>query len=245
MPAPRIVFQVEIRTRDLSRSVPFFKTVFDWKIYKAAEDYALVDTGAMPVVSLLQTANPRFPVGVVNNLLVEDCEAEANRAVALGGRISVPKSEVPNSGLYMGVLDPWGAELFFWQPYTEARPNLQGSGKNPISFLEIITPDLPAAISYYTELAGWSFWNVVFADAFSLAEGNGLKRGIGLYNAAGSPGTTTNYVEVDNVDETVAKVQQAGGALRVPPSDFPGGGRYILFEDPDGVRMGAIEAAHS
>jgi predicted enzyme related to lactoylglutathione lyase len=241
----RPVFQVEIRTRDLARTVPFYKTVFDWKIYKADDNYALVDTGAMPVVSLLQTSDPRIPLAAINNILVEDIDTEDARALALGGRISWPKSEVPGSGAYIGVVDPWGAELYFWQPYTDARPALQGSGKNPISFLEIVAPDLPKAIAYYTELFGWSFWSVVFKDAFSLAEGNGLKRGIGLYGAPGSPGATTNYVEVDNLEETAAKVAQAGGALRVPPSDFPGEGRYILFDDPDGCRMGAIEAPRS
>jgi len=241
MTASRSVFQVEIRTRDLARAVPFYKTVFDWKIYKASDDYALIDTGAMPVVSLLQTRDPRFSIGAVNNLLVEDCEQEAARAVALGGRVSIPKSEVPGSGAYTGVVDPWGAEIFFWQPYTEARPNLQGSGQNPISFLEIVTPDLPAAITYYSELAGWSFWSVVFKDAFSQAEGCGLKRGVGLYQVPGSPGSTTNYVEVENLEETAARIQGSGGAVTVPPSEFPGEGRYLLFEDPDGVRMGAIE----
>lgn len=245
MTESRTVFQVEIRTRDLARAVPFYRAVFDWKIYKAADDYALIDTGAMPVVSLLQTSNPRFPIGVVNNLLVEDCDQEAARAVALGGSISVPKSEVPGSGSYVGVFDPWGAELYFWQPFTDARPNLQGSGVNPMSFVEIVTPDLPAAINFYSQLAGWSFWSVVFKDAFSMAEGCGLKRGVGLYGSAGSPGMTTNYVEVQSVEETAAKVQAAGGVVRVQPSEFPGEGRYILFEDGDGVRMGAIESGKS
>jgi predicted enzyme related to lactoylglutathione lyase len=239
----RTVFQVELRVRDLSRAVSFYKTVFDWRIYKAADDYALVDTGAMPVVSLLQTANPKFPIGAVVNLLVENCDQEAARAVALGARISVPKSEVPNSGTYVGIVDPWGSELYFWQPVNDARPHLQGTGTNPISFVEIGTPDLPAAIKFYSELAGWSFWNVVFKDAFAMAEGCGLKRGVGLFDAgAGAPGLMTNYVEVTNLDETAQKIVASGGTLLVPPSDFPGEGRFVLFADPDGIRLGAIQA---
>jgi predicted enzyme related to lactoylglutathione lyase len=243
MTASRDIFQVEIRTRDLSRTVPFYRAVFDWKIYKAADDYALVDTGTMPVVAFLQTSDPRFSISAANNLIVEDCAQEAARAVALGGRVSVAKSEVPGSGAYTGVVDPWGNEIFFWQPYTDARPHLRGSGQNPISFMEIAVPNLAAATKYYSELAGWSFWSVVFKDAFAMSEGCGLKRGVGLF-AGGGTGIT-DYVEVGNLEETVAKIQGAGGTILSAPADFPGEGRYILFEDLDGVRMGAIEQPRS
>lgn len=245
MTESRSIFQTEIRVRDLGRAVAFYKAVFDWKIYKASEDNALVDTGTLPVISFLQTSNPLFPIGAVNNVIVEDCELEAARAVELGGTITVPKSEVTGKGAYVCLRDPWGAELCFWQPYIEARPNLQGSGKNPMSFVEIVTPDLPAAISFYSQLLGWTFWTVVFKDEFSMAEGCGLKRGVGLYGSVGSPGLTTNYVEVDNLEETAAKVLAAGGTIRVQPSEFPGEGRYIVFNDLDGIRIGALETTKS
>jgi predicted enzyme related to lactoylglutathione lyase len=244
MAPTREVFQVEIRTRDLGRTVPFYKGVFDWKIYKAAEDYALVDTGAMPVVAMLQTSDPRFPVGLVNNILVEDCDQEAARAVALGGRVSVTKSEVPGSGLYMGVVDPWGNELYLWQPYTEARPQLRGSGENPISFVEIAVGDLDGAISYYSQLTNWSFWRVVSLGGYAKADGCGLKRGVGLYGGQGVGGTM-DYVEVADVDAVAAKVVECGGTVLGNPADFLGEGRYVLFEDPEGVRMGAVQRPNS
>ena len=245
MTESRSVFQTEIRVRDMGSAVAFYKAVFDWKIYKAAEDSALVDTGALPIVSFLQTSSPRFPIGVVNFLRVEDCEQEAVRAVELGGRITLMKSEVPGKGAFVGFVDPWGAEFYFWQPYTDPRATPQGSGKNPISFIEITTPNMPAAFSFYSTLMGWSFWNVVFRDEFSMAEGCGLKRGVGLYGAAGSIGSATTYVEVENLEETVAKIEAAGGTIRVPPAEFPGEGRFIVFEDTGGVRMGAVETLTS
>ena len=236
----RDVFQSEIRTRDLRRAVPFYRAVFDWRVYPAAEDYALVDTGALPIVSILQTSSPLYPLGVATNLLVDDCEKAAAQAVALGGRISVPKSEVPSSGLFIGAVDPWGTELFFWQAYTDAKPKPQGSGQNPISYLEISAPNLAAATKYYAELTGWSFASVVFMSGLAMARGCGLKRGVGLIE--GRPGALT-YVEVRDLADTVARVQAAGGKLLAAPADFPGEGRYIIFEDLDGVRMGAIEGA--
>ncbi len=241
----RAIFQSEFRVRELGRAVGFYKSVFDWKIFKAAEDNALVDTGAMPLISLLQTTNPRFPIGVVSNLIVEDCEKEGVRAAALGGRVTVTKSEVLGTGAYVCVIDPWGVEVCFWQPYKDAHPTPEGSGKNPIAFLEIVTPNLPVAIEYYSQLMGWSFWNIVFRNEFSMAEGCGLKRGVGLSASTDGTAGSINYIEVENLEETAAKIQAAGGTVTTQPTEFPGEGRYLLFTDLDGIRLGALEAMNS
>jgi predicted enzyme related to lactoylglutathione lyase len=239
---PREVFQVEIRTRDLKRAMSFYGAVFDWKIYPSAPEYALIDSGAMPVIALFETRDPRFPLGVANNVIVEDCQKEGDRAVKLGGSICVRKFVVPNQGAYVGTLDPWGNELFFWEPFTSGRPNLKGSKKNPVVLLEIATPDLDTATKYYSTLCGWSFWGVVFADNYAFAEGCGLQRGVGLISGAAARAIgTTDYVAVADLAKAVAKVREAGGRVVVEPAEFPGEGKFFVFEDTEGNRMGALE----
>jgi predicted enzyme related to lactoylglutathione lyase len=233
MTLPRDIFQVEIRIRSLASAVPFYHSVFDWKIFNAAEDQAVVDTGAMPIVSMLQTANPMFPLGAANYVRVEDVEREAERAVALGGHISVPKNEVANAGYFLGVRDPWGAEMLFWQTFEHVEPHPHGSGQNPVSYIEIQVPNREDAIKYYSELMGWSF------SSASIAHVPGLKRGVGIFHG---PPSVIDYVEVKSLDETIDRIGGAGGKIVVPPTEFPGEGRYIVFEDPDGIAMGAIEA---
>jgi len=239
---PRDVFQVEIRTRDLRKAMSFYGAIFDWKIQPSAPDYALIDSGQMPVISIFETRDPRFPLGIADNVLVEDCQKEGDRAVALGGRICVRKFVVPNQGAYVGTFDPWGNELFFWEPFTTGRPHLKGSKKNPVILLEIATPDLAAATKYYSTLLGWSFWGVVFADNYAFAERCGLARGVGLFGTkADQAHGTTNYVAVANLAETLAKVRAAGGRIVTEPSQFPGEGKFFVFEDLEGNRMGALE----
>ena len=235
------LFQVEIRTRDLQRAMAFYGGVFDWRIFQASPDYALVDSGAMPVIAILETRDPNFPLGLCNNVLAIDCQREADRAVELGGSVCVRRTEMPGSGAFIGTLDPWGNELFFWQPFTESRPSLKGSGANPIVYLEIATSDLPAAIDYYTKLVGWSFWSVVFGDGCALAEGCGLQRGVGLLAVpAGSHGTTS-YIAVANLADTAAKVRAAGGQVLIERTAFPGEGWYMVCADLDGNRIGLLE----
>ena len=235
---PSAVFQVEIRTKDIKRAMAFYGAVFDWRIFPNGPYYALVDAGSMPVIGILQ--DPRLPLGIANNILVDDCGAAGERATALGGRVVVTKSEVPGSGLFVGTLDPWGNELFFWQPYSAARPALKGTDVNPITFFEIATPDVPGAIKYYNELVGWSFWNVVFSDNYAMSENGELRRGIGICGVGPGVHGTTDYVEVPNLEETAAAVTKNGGQILIDPTDFPGEGKFIVFADPDGNRMGAV-----
>ena len=229
----RDVYQTEIRSRDLNRSMPFYRSVFDWPMVPVSEDCALIATGAMPMVSIVRT----LPIGVATNLLVENVEQAAAHAVALGGRISVPKSEIPTAGAFIGTVDPFGNELFLWQKYIAENPKPRGSGKNPISYLEITVPDLLAGTKYYAELTGWSFASIVFRDAFAMARGSGLERGVGL---AEGPPSMVSYVEAD-LEETAQKVEAAGGKIVVPRQPFPGEGECMIFQDLDGIRMGAIQ----
>jgi predicted enzyme related to lactoylglutathione lyase len=115
---------------------------------------------------------------------------------------------------------------------------------NPVVLYEIASPNLAAATKYYSELVSWSFWGVVFSDKYAFAEGCGLARGVGLVGTTGAHGTV-NYVSVANIAQTVARVQEAGGHIVAEPTDFPGEGRYFVFEDPEGNRMGALEKAPS
>ena len=44
-----------------------------------------------------------------------------------------------------------------------------------------------------------------------------------------------------DVGETAAKARAAGGRVVAEPADFPGEGRFIVIEDPDGNRIGALQ----
>jgi predicted enzyme related to lactoylglutathione lyase len=45
---------------------------------------------------------------------------------------------------------------------------------------------------------------------------------------------------VDNIDETVKKVEELGGKVIVPPMDIPEVGRFSVFADPQGAFISAI-----
>ena len=52
----------------------------------------------------------------------------------------------------------------------------------------------------------------------------------------------TIYVEVADLDATLAKVQELGGSTVMPPSDVPGGPRLAQFADPTADVIGSTQA---
>ena len=59
----------------------------------------------------------------------------------------------------------------------------------------------------------------------------------------GVPPHWSAYVTVENVDETVAKVEQLGGQAHVPPTDIPGVGRFAVVADLQGAVVSVIAYA--
>ena len=101
---------------------------------------------------------------------------------------------------------------------------------------------------FYAGLFGWS------AAASPIGEGgvyhifkHGEKDIAGLLQMpeaeddGGTPPHWLSYVLVDDVDDCAARVTALGGAVKVPPSDIPGIGRFSVFSDPAGVPIGVFQ----
>ena len=238
------IFQVEIRTRNLKRAVEFYQAVFDWKIQVVSMDYAMVDTGAAPLVALWQIPHIEFPVGVCNYIRVPDCAQAAARVQQLGGRICISQTQLPGSGSFVGTLDPWGNEVFFWQSSSPGEPQFSGSARNVMWLLEIPTTDINLAADYYRALLGWTFLTIVENKDVAFTYQGGLGRGISLLS--GEVGSqvrgTTNYVTCSDLAALATRITEAGGrVVRGPVSGIGGEGSFLIFRDRDENRMGAFQ----
>ena len=66
----------------------------------------------------------------------------------------------------------------------------------------------------------------------------------GHHRRGGQPGGRTApglavYVEVDSVEQALAKARELGAAkVLQEPGDVPGVGRFAVFADPEGNRIG-------
>lgn len=103
-------------------------------------------------------------------------------------------------------------------------------------WIDIGTPDLDAAIAFYSGLFGWEIEKGPEERGhYSMARLDG-KDVAGLADQQ-VPGMTvwTTYLAVDDVDATVALATEHGGSVVVEPTTVQGFGRMAILADPGGA----------
>ncbi len=106
---------------------------------------------------------------------------------------------------------------------------------------ELVTPDQQVSGEFFSKLFGWER-NVVHVGAhgaYTLFQEDG-KDVAGMMNPAtdysrSRPPFWAAYIEVDDVDRYVAKVEELGGTIIAPPEDIPNVGRVCMIADPKGA----------
>lgn len=108
------------------------------------------------------------------------------------------------------------------------------------SWVDLATTDLPAARHFYSELLGWETQDMgEEAGHYTMASKGG--RQVAALSPAQDPGSPhwTTYVNVDDVDDVVAKAGDAGGKVLFGPMDVMTAGRMAIIADPTGAVIGA------
>lgn len=110
---------------------------------------------------------------------------------------------------------------------------------NVPSWVDLSTDDVDKAVTFYCELFGWEASDMgEEAGHYHIATKNGEQVvGIGPLMAPG-PSHWTTYVNVDNADETTAKVEGTKGGVLVAPMDVMEAGRMAIYADPAGAVIG-------
>lgn len=115
-----------------------------------------------------------------------------------------------------------------------------------ICWRELRTKDLPAAMEFYSKLFGWELPQTKISPMdYKEICLNGTAYG-GMMPMEGdewgdAPSHWATYIAVDSADDTVAKITENGGSVRVPPFDAPGVGRMAMVADPSGADFAIIQ----
>jgi uncharacterized protein len=108
---------------------------------------------------------------------------------------------------------------------------------------EYLASDPKAAVSFYTDVVGWS------TQPFTEAGGEylmwvGTQGPLGGVMklpedaaAMGTPPTWMAHVQVADVDATAAKAESLGGKIWKSPTDIPTVGRFAVLGDPQGAAL--------
>jgi uncharacterized protein len=104
------------------------------------------------------------------------------------------------------------------------------------------SPDPAKARKFYGDLFGWEYES--FGDmGYEMIKANGQLHGGFGSPPDGPPPSWLGHVLVADVDETVLKVEGAGGKIVAAPMDIPDVGRMAVIADPQGAVVSAFASA--
>ena len=119
----------------------------------------------------------------------------------------------------------------------------------PVVHFEVIGKDGEKLRSYYSELFGWEFGDVIGPTNYAVVprDGNTNADGVGIGGGVGTgpegyAGHVTFYVEVHDVEAALAKAESLCGTRMMGPDKVPEANVEIaLFTDPEGRVIGLVK----
>jgi predicted enzyme related to lactoylglutathione lyase len=121
---------------------------------------------------------------------------------------------------------------------------------HPIVHVDIPATDPKAAGAFYARVFDWQVHtDPTFDYTMFQAEGGpaGGFTSVAQAGASGSfqykTGEVLLYINTDDIEDSLGKVETHGGAMVLPKTEIPGVGWWAVFRDPSGNRIGLFTAA--
>jgi predicted enzyme related to lactoylglutathione lyase len=108
----------------------------------------------------------------------------------------------------------------------------------PVTYLELNTADLESSKDFFGAVFGWSPQPFATPDYLVAPHGDGPGIDTALLPSRDGQPRAVPVIRVDDLDEVLAVVEKAGGAVVVPPFTIGGVGRGAYITDPSGLLLG-------
>jgi predicted enzyme related to lactoylglutathione lyase len=248
--APGTFCWADLGTSDAGDAKRFYAALFGW----TAEDrpmgpgafYTML-TYQGRAVAALYAQDPASGAGAphwLNYISVASANDTARRTRELGGTVVVEPFDVLDVGRMALVQDTTAAVVALWQPRRHVGAGLLGETA-AMCWNELATTDTGRAEAFYAGLFGWSgTTRDLGGTRYTTFALNGAPcSGMSPVDASVGPVPPhwLVYFGVNDCDGQVALVQSLGGAVRVPPADVPGVGRFAVVADPQGATFALFQ----
>jgi uncharacterized protein len=240
---------VDMGSTDLDKSKEFYGALFGWNCPEGlpeAGGYSVCDLGGKTVAGLGPQMNPDAPPSWMTYVNVDDADASVGKVAPAGGAVLAAPMDVMDAGRMAIVADPLGAVIGMWQPNEHTGAQLANEA-NTYCWSELITTDLDKSKAFYKAVFGWdgedqgppggppayTEWKVSGRSVGGMMLKNDTM-------PADMPPNWGVYFAVDDIDATVDKAQELGGALFFGPADIEPG-RFAVLADNVGAVFNAIQ----
>jgi predicted enzyme related to lactoylglutathione lyase len=171
---------------------------------------------------------------------VTKLEEAVSKIERLGGSTLSPVIDVPDVGRMRTMKDPQGATFSVYELSSPPQRPERQAEIGDLSWIELYTTDVDAAMRFYTDLFGWSPTEAMdmgemgkyqmFGRAFPL--GGMMKKPAEM---AQVPPHWGLYFRVPDVHAGAERVRANGGKILNGPMEVPGGDWVVNCQDPQGA----------
>ncbi|MFF8593791.1 VOC family protein [Streptomyces sp. NPDC015220] len=243
---------IDVGTADLDRARAFYGGLFGWRFRSAGPDaggYGFFRSEDRTVAGGMPITPEQGPPSWTVYFRSSDARATAQAAEQAHGRVLVRPLDVMDQGRMAVLADRAGVPFGLWQP--GRTPGVEVAGApGSLCWVELHTPDVPAAAAFYHRVLGLETSAVHFPGGaytcVSPAEGGQDAMFGGIVPLADDPAEAADgpywlpYFDVTDADATVARAEELGGTVRAAAADVPGVGRVARLADPCGARFAVI-----
>lgn len=237
----------ELSVADADAAQGFYSGLLGWSYTDSGMpefDYRLAKMGEAMVAGLfpLSLCPPGTPPNWMIYIAVDDCDAIAAQAAALGGKVWKEPADIPGTGRFAVLGDPQGAVFGVLQVLPMDTPPETGAFDQKKSghgnWIELMSTDPVAALRFYGALFGWAetrAFDMGPMGAYHLIGHEGAEIG-GAMPLGGAPAPHwMPYFGVDDVAGTLALAAATGAEVLNGPSEVPGPALVATIRDPQGA----------
>jgi uncharacterized protein len=240
----------DMGTKEIDAMVSFYTSVFGWEAADASPPgspvrYVMMRHNGKDVTAVGWKDDPS-PQTLGPYIATDDADATAAKAKELGAQVVMEPFDIGENGRMAVLIDPTGAIISLWQAGTGIGATLRDE-PGAMCWVELNTPDMAAAESFYTKLFGYSAEDLGDEDiAYRVLTVDGLpedRRTVGgIYDSDSLPRGWTVCFAVDDPDAHAERIRSGGGTVLSEPVDTPYG-RFAIGQDPGGATFSFMRMA--
>jgi predicted enzyme related to lactoylglutathione lyase len=238
-------------TTDTAAAESFYRKVVGWTPVPFAPDgsYSVFNNpSGAGVGGLMKLPDAAKQMGAPPHWLMYVGTPNVNdtvlRIAQLGGRVLKQPEDIPNTGRFAVVQDPFGATFGIYTPKTPGQGR-EKAGVGDFSWFELYTPNPDGAWNFYQKLFGWEKTSAMDMGDMGVYQmfgrGGGIPSGGIMKPPPGAPAAWMPYARVKDAKAAAAVATANGGKIVNGPMEVPGGDWIAQGMDP----QGAMFSVHS
>lgn len=245
---------IDLGTPDIEGAASFYRHLFGWRFESAGPEmggYGFFRLDGRTAAAGMQNPPEQGPPSWNIYFRTPDADATAKAVEQAHGSVLMRPMDVADEGRMAILADRAGVPFGVWQPGRITGLDVV-TDPGALCWLELYTPDLPAAAGFFNAVFGWETTAIDIAGgAYTCVHPAGTEPGsmfAGIVpldedpSEAGSGPYWLPYFEVPDTDAAVSRAQERGGGVRLPATDLPGAGRFAKLTDPYGARFAVIRS---